>query len=132
MASVEVAKTLDGNPTTITTINGVRIVGECTPAFGNDPVRGTIRFYNDATGGTLLVSLLVDTPNDLVTGESGSEPNGIGFGPDNGAQIVDVHGVVFPAGATGGVHVDIGTYVTASQILHTSFCHFFGTATPTN
>jgi hypothetical protein len=130
MAAVAVGDAGAGNPTTITTLGGVRIVGACTAAVGNDPIRGVVRFYNDANGGSILVSLLVDAPNDIVTGESGTEANGTGFGPDNGAQIVDVHRVVFPVGATGGVHVDIGTYVTFSQIQHTSLCHFFGTATP--
>ncbi len=130
--AVEVGNTLDGNPTTLGTFGGVRIVFACVPAHGVDPVQAGIQFYNDANGGKLLTALLADSPNSRIDSVSGLQFNPLGLGPDTGVDAIDVHGVVFPVGATGGVHVDIGTYVTASQILPTSFCHFFGTATPLN
>jgi hypothetical protein len=67
-----------------------------------------------------------------VSPSDGPQPNGSGFNPGLGGQAFGVHGVVAAAGGVGAVRMDVSMYVTASSLLHTSFCHFFGLLTPTN
>jgi len=124
----------NGNPTILATVDGLTVLASCFPAglqIGQ-PVYPFVSFFNSVNGGQILESLVITSTNSTIVTVDGPKQNGSAYVPALGNQQLGLHGVLTPVGGTGGVRIDLSSYVTTEPVFQAFVCRFFGLLTPTS